>query len=95
MADGGFFVELVYARPDTQVLMKVELQPGATLMEAVQASGLLCRFPEIDPARLDAGIFSKPASNDTVLRSGDRVEIYRKLTISPKEMRRQRAQRGE
>lgn len=94
MADGKFFVELVYARPDEQVLLKVELQPGVTVLEAVQASELVQRFPEIDLERLDAGIFSKPVASDTMLRSGDRVEIYRKLTISPKEMRRQRAKRG-
>jgi putative ubiquitin-RnfH superfamily antitoxin RatB of RatAB toxin-antitoxin module len=93
MADSGFFVELVYARPDAQVLMQVKLQPGATVLEAVQASGLAQRFPEIDLDRLDAGIFSKPVANDTVLRSGDRVEIYRELSASPKEMRRQRARR--
>lgn len=95
MADHGFYAEVVYARPDTQVLKRVRLRPGSTLLEAVEASGLPEAFPEIDLNQLDAGIFGKPASVDTVLRSGDRVELYRQLTLSPKEMRHQRAKRGE
>lgn len=94
MADTGFFVEVVYARPEEQVLMKLKLQPGTSLIEAVRLSGLLEKFPEIDLEHLDAGIFSKRVTTDTILRSGDRVEIYRKLTVNPKEMRRQRAKRG-
>ena len=93
MADSDFDVEVAYARPDTQVLVKVTVSPGATLLDAVRQSGLLQRFPEIDLERLDAGIFSKPATPETVLRRGNRVEIYRPLLANPKEMRRRRAKK--
>jgi putative ubiquitin-RnfH superfamily antitoxin RatB of RatAB toxin-antitoxin module len=93
MADSGFDVEVVYARPDTQVLVKVTVPPGATLLDAVRQSGLLQRFPELELEPLDAGIFSKPAVPDAVLRPGDRVEIYRPLLANPKEMRRRRAKK--
>lgn len=87
----GFRVEVAYARQDVQALVAVDVPPGARLIDAVELSGLLQRFPEIDPQRLDAGIFSRPAAADTPLRPNDRVEIYRPLLVNPKEMRRKRA----
>lgn len=93
MAESGFVVEVVYAHPEEQALVSVKVPEGALLRDAVLASGLLQRFSEIDLNQLDAGIFDKPAAADKPLRAGDRVQIYRPLTASPKEMRRQRAKR--
>jgi len=86
-------VEVVYALPDEQPLIELDLAPGATVTDAVRASGLAERFPEIDPERGRFGIFSRRCDPGRVLREGDRVEIYRPLQVDPKEARRRRAGR--
>jgi len=87
-------VEVVYAGPSQQVVRRVSLPAGSTVMQAIEASGLARDIPGlvIDPARL--GIFSRKATPDQVLGEGDRVEIYRPLTLDPKEARRRRAHEG-
>lgn len=84
-------VEVVYARPDQQVLLRLALPSGSTVGEAIRQSGLLERFPEIDLARDGVGIFSQRAQLGDVLHPGDRVELYRPLAVDPKQARRQRA----
>ena len=84
-------VEVVYATPVAQVVKVVELPFGATVAQAIGASGLLARFPEIDLSRQAFGIFGTRARANDSVRNGDRVEIYRPLQADPKEMRRQRA----
>jgi len=86
-------VEVVYARPDTQRLVRVELPAGATVADAVAASGLAREFPSIDPLQGSFGIFGERCAADRILRAGDRVEIYRPLEIDPMEARRLRAAR--
>lgn len=88
-------VEVAYARPDEQAILEVELPAGTTLMQAVEQSGILDRFPEIDPAAMKAGIFGKLKKPDQVLQPGDRVEIYRPLIADPKQVRKQRAAAGK
>lgn len=87
-------IEVAAALPERQEIVALELAAGATVMDAVEASGLPGRFPEIeiDPKRL--GVFGRLRPPDHVLRDGDRVEIYRPLKVDPKEVRRQRA-RGD
>jgi len=86
-------VEVAYARPDVQVLLPVELEPGATVEEAVRRSGVLERFPEIDlGGRNKVGVWGRLAKLTQPLRDGDRVEIYRPLIADPKEVRRRRAE---
>lgn len=88
-------VEVAYARPDEQVLLPVRVARGATVRQAIEASGILKRFPEIDLARNKVGIFGRLTSLEQVLRDGDRVEIYRPLVADPKEVRRRRAAQGK
>ena len=88
-------VEVAYARPDHQVIIKVKGLVGMTLSQAVEQSKIAEQFPEIDLASAKVGIFSKPAKKDTPLNSGDRVEIYRPLIADPKEQRKKRAARGK
>ncbi len=88
-------VEVAYARPDTQVILKLRVPRGATLEQAVRASGMLERFPEIDLASHELGIFGKLNKSGAELREGDRVEIYRPLIADPKEVRKQRAAEGK
>lgn len=84
-------VEVVCATPERQVLYRVSLPVGSTALQAVQQSGILQELPEVafDPSRL--GIFSRRVEADELLKDGDRVEIYRPLTIDPKDARRRRA----
>jgi len=85
-------VEVVYALPDRQEKRVVELSTGATVTQAIEASGIVQCIPGgiVDPGCL--GIFSRKVAPDDVLAHGDRVEIYRQLTLDPKEARRKRAQ---
>lgn len=89
-------VEVVYALHDTQKVMHVQLEEGATLQQAVTESGLLDDYPEIDlGGRNKVGVWNKLSKLDTALRDRDRVEIYRPLIADPKEVRRQRAAEGK
>lgn len=88
-------VEVVYALPAEQALLKVQLAEGATVEDAVRASGVLEAFPEIDLAHNKVGIFSKLVKLDEPVRDRDRVEIYRPLIADPKEVRRKRAEEGK
>lgn len=84
-------VEVVCAMPDRQLLRRVSLPAGSSVLQAVEQSGILQAMPEaaFDPSRL--GIFSRRVAADDVLQDGDRVEIYRPLTLDPKDARRRRA----
>ena len=84
-------VEVAYGTADEQRLIALDVYPGITARQAVERSGMVRFFPEIDINALDVGIFSLPCTADTLLKDGDRVEIYRPLLCDPKEMRRQRA----
>lgn len=84
-------VEVAYARPECQKVIVLMLAAGATVTEAIQQSGIMCDFPEIDLASAKVGIFGKRVRLDTMLQSGDRVEIYRPLLADPKDRRRKRA----
>ncbi len=84
-------IEVAYAKPEEQAILKVELADGGTVEEAIRQSGVLLRFPEIDLEHNKVGIFGKACKLGQVLREGDRVEIYRPLIADPKEARRTRA----
>jgi uncharacterized protein len=84
-------VEVVYPTPAEQDVIEVQLAEGATVRDAVIASGLLTRFPEINLATAAVGIFGEHATLDDPLEQDDRVEIYRSLQADPKEARRRRA----
>ena len=88
-------VEVVYALPQKQEIFATNLPDGSTVRQAVEASGVLQKYPEIDLAKNKLGIFSKLAKPDAVLRDRDRVEIYRPLIADPKEVRKQRAAEGK
>jgi putative ubiquitin-RnfH superfamily antitoxin RatB of RatAB toxin-antitoxin module len=90
-------VEVVYARPDVQRLIALDVVPGTTMAQAVEQSGVLTEFPEINLATAPMGIFSKIESTPAarVLQEGDRVELYRPLEMDPKEARKLRAERAK
>lgn len=88
-------VEVAYALPTQQVILPIKVAPGTTAQTAIEASGILVKFPEIDLNTNKIGIFGKLCKPDTPLRHLDRVEIYRPLIADPKEVRRQRAAEGK
>lgn len=88
-------VEVVYALPKQQTVKPLKVAEGTTLIQAVEQSGILAQFPEIDPVVNKMGIYGKAAKSETVLRDGDRVEIYRPLVANPKEVRKKNAAEKE
>ncbi|CAB3789344.1 Persistence and stress-resistance antitoxin PasI [Paraburkholderia caffeinitolerans] len=84
------FIDVCYALPDAQTLIGVELESGATVQQAIEASGILVRHPEIDLTKLKVGVYGKLKPLDTVLADHDRVEIYRPLVVDPKLARQRR-----
>ncbi len=88
-------VEVAYARPDVQILQRLQVDEGTTLVQAIEQSGVLDKFPEIKLGEQKLGVFGKIAAADTVLRDKDRVEIYRPLIADPKASRRKRAEKKQ
>ena len=84
-------VEVAYVEPGRQFLQALTVPTGASVADALAASTLQRDFPELDLGAARVGVFSRPATRDTALRDGDRVEVYRALVANPKEVRRQRA----
>lgn len=88
-------VSVAWALPGEQIVVPLEVAAGTTAAEAVRASGLPERFPEIDPHHQAIGVFGRLVSPDRVLQEGDRVEIYRPLQMDPREARRRLAAAGQ
>jgi hypothetical protein len=88
-------VEVVYALPQKQEIFTLRLPAGSTVREAVEACGIMQKYPEIDLTKNKLGVFAKLAKADAPLRDRDRVEIYRPLLADPKEVRKQRAAQGK
>lgn len=88
-------VEVVYCpRPGQTDLVTLELPAGATLADALRASGLLERH-RLDAAALRLGVWCRAQEPGTLLREHDRVEVYRPLKVDPKEARRLRYKRRQ
>lgn len=90
-----FAVQVACATPEHQSVIDVNVPEHCNALQAVQLSGILQQFPELDLNQLALGIFGHRVAATQVLRAGDRVEIYRALIIDPKESRRQRAHRAK
>jgi len=88
-------IEVAYARPEEQVILKLDVAPDTSIQQAIEQSGILERFPEIDPGELKTGIFGKLKKLTQTLQNGDRVEIYRPLIADPKQVRKERAAAGK
>ncbi|NOY16371.1 MAG: RnfH family protein [Gammaproteobacteria bacterium] len=84
-------VEVIFALPDEQTVIEVELPGQATVDDAIRQSKIMEKYPEIDLEINKTGIFGKLTKRDTVLHPDDRVEIYRPLIADPKAIRKQRA----
>ncbi len=81
-------VSVVYATAAKQALVNVELPDGATVKQAIERSGILGRFPDIDLEQQKVGIYGKVIALDAAVPDGARVEIYRPITADPKTVKR-------
>ena len=88
-------IEVAYALPKKQLIIPIKVKLGTTAQEAIQLSGIIKKFPEIDLNVNQIGIFGKLTQLDHIMRERDRIEIYRPLIADPKEIRRQRAAEGK
>ncbi len=86
-------VEICYATPDEQCLLSVSVPKNSDVQYVICNSKIIERFPELKLTQLVVGIFGKKCTLDTIVNTGDRIEIYRPLTIDPKTARRLRAAR--
>lgn len=86
-------IEVAYASREKQCILEIEVEPGSTIQSAIECSGILEKFPEINLATQSVGVFSKKRSLSDLVHEGDRIEIYRPLLIDPKEARRARAKK--
>ena len=86
-------VEVVYCpSPGVNDFTSLQLSDGCTLAQALQASGVLQRHALAEKG-LRLGVWGKAREPESLLRDRDRVEIYRPLTVDPKEARRLRYKR--
>ena len=86
-------VEVAFALPNEQKIVTLQVEEDCSAYDAVIKSGIIEQFPQIDPDSAPMGIFGKAIRNprETVLKAGQRVEIYRALIADPKEARARRA----
>jgi putative ubiquitin-RnfH superfamily antitoxin RatB of RatAB toxin-antitoxin module len=86
-------VEVVYALPETQTVTRLRVPYGTTIGQAIAASRILERHPQIDAGAMRVGIFGQRKPLAAIAVDGDRIEIYRPLIADPREARRNRARR--
>lgn len=83
-------IGVAYAEPTQQIWLRIEVPESCTVQIAIERSGLLEMFPNIDLSVQKVGIFGKLSNLDAPLHSGDRVEIYRNIIADPKTVPRRR-----
>jgi uncharacterized protein len=81
-------IGVAYANHDEQIWLRLEVPEGSTVSEAIQHSGVLQRFPEIDLSHHKVGIFGKLTKPDAPVKDGDRIEIYRAIIADPATVKR-------
>jgi putative ubiquitin-RnfH superfamily antitoxin RatB of RatAB toxin-antitoxin module len=92
MARPELRVSVVYCAPGVEDVSELEVPSGSTVADAVAASGVLARHAQLGERPADVGVWGRSCSLEQLVEEGDRVEIYRPLTIDPKEARRVRAE---
>ncbi len=92
---GALRVEVVFALPERQELVGLEVAEGATVAQAIEQSRLAEKFPGHDLSRCAVGVWGHPVERNRRLRDGDRVEIYRPLQMDPQAARRELAAKGK
>ena len=88
-------IEVVYALPERQTVLRIRVAPATSVLAAIEQSGIVQKHPEIDLAVNKFGIYSRPVKGSEPLHDGDRIEIYRPLIADPKAVRKKRADEGK
>jgi putative ubiquitin-RnfH superfamily antitoxin RatB of RatAB toxin-antitoxin module len=88
----GLRIEVAYAERERQTVLALEVEPGTTVAEAVEQSGIRARHAL--PADVVLGIWGRSVAPTAVLEGGERVELYRPIAVDPKETRRALARQG-
>lgn len=88
-------VGVAYSEPSQQFWLNLDVPEGTTVREAIERSGVLGKFPQIDLTTQKVGVFSKAVKLDATLRAGDRVEIYRPITCDPQTVPRRDRDDGD
>jgi putative ubiquitin-RnfH superfamily antitoxin RatB of RatAB toxin-antitoxin module len=94
MTDQQISLEVVYGTPEKQALLEVVVEQGTTVEQAILASGIVKRFPDINLDILKVGIWNRTCKLTDLPKKGDRIEIYSPLIADPKEARRRRAEKA-
>ncbi|MBI4809174.1 MAG: RnfH family protein [Nitrosomonadales bacterium] len=76
-------IGVAYSEPAGQTWLRIEVPEETNVQQAIEQSGILKKFPVIALDSYKIGIFGKVAELDTLLKPGDRVEIYRAITADP------------
>lgn len=89
-------IEVAYALPEKQKLLKLEVPEGTSVYEAAKLAGMDAFFPGLDITQSKLGIFGKLVArpDEQQVKQGDRVEIYRPLIADPKAARAKRAEQS-
>ena len=93
--ENNITVEVAYALPNQQLIIPIQVPAETNAQDAIRASGILHKFPDIDLTTQQIGIFGKLSRLDATLRHLDRIEIYRPLIADPKEVRKNRAEEAK
>lgn len=86
-------VGVAYATLAKQLWLRLVLPEGSTVRDAIEQSGILDEFTDIDLEKQKVGRFGIICSLDDTLANGDRVEIYRAITADPSTARRRNVER--
>ena len=76
-------IGVAYSEPSQQIWLNIEVPDDATVQQAIEKSGILRMFPQIDLTAQKVGIFGKLVKLEAAVRAGDRIEIYRAITCDP------------
>ncbi len=83
-------IGVCYAEAERQLWVRLEVPDDSTIREAIELSGVLKQYPQIDLTTQKVGVYGKLAKLDAPIQEGDRIEIYRKITADPQQVQRRR-----
>jgi putative ubiquitin-RnfH superfamily antitoxin RatB of RatAB toxin-antitoxin module len=83
-------IGVCYAEAERQLWLRLEVPDESTIQEAIELSGVLKQYPQIDLTTQKVGVYGKLAKLEAPIKEGDRIEIYRKITADPQQVQRRR-----
>jgi putative ubiquitin-RnfH superfamily antitoxin RatB of RatAB toxin-antitoxin module len=76
-------IGVAYSEASQQIWLNIEVPDDAKVSEAIERSGIMKQFPNIDLTAQKVGVFGRLVKLDAVLKPGDRIEIYRGIIADP------------